>query len=309
VPESRPLSGGQTVKVLHVAGLHGTGTTILGNVLGEVDGVFAAGELANLWKVVSGPDVCTCGCVLTECDVWRRVLETLFTGPEEAMERLRPQPSWMDARRLPRLLWDEWRTEARLTSYRSMLGDLCRAIGDVTGARVIVETSKHPGFGRVLAGVPGTDPYVVHLVRDPRATAYSWLRKNVSGPGRIGATWTIWHWTIPRLWRERRDRYFALRYEDFVSSPRRAVAEILALVGEQGDLPFVDEHTVRLGPQHVPNGNPNRFRRGMVEVKADEGWRSLISRRQMLATTALTWPLLHRWGYPVRAWAGRADAR
>jgi hypothetical protein len=112
--------------------------------------------------------------------------------------------------------------------------------------------------------------------------------------------WAIWHWTIPRLWRDQPDTYLSLRYEDFVREPRQAMLDILALIGEpNGELPLVDEHTVRLGPNHIPSGNPNRFRAGIVELKAHDEWRLRLSRRSAVATTATAWPLLHRWGYPL----------
>ena len=39
------------VKVLYVMGHGGSGSTILGNVLGELNGFFHAGELDTLWAL------------------------------------------------------------------------------------------------------------------------------------------------------------------------------------------------------------------------------------------------------------------
>jgi hypothetical protein len=287
--------------VLHIAGLHHTGSTILANILGEVDGFFAAGELVYLWQMLAFHDRCGCGRPVAECPVWRAILERVFSSNHEATERLRPKRSWLYARNLAALLLEERRGDPRLTAYRAVLGDLCRSIRDETGARVIIETSKRPVYGRILAGAPGVDVYVVHLVRDPRATAYSWLRADMwnAGPLEIGAAWTVWHAVIPHLCTSR-GRYFPLRYEDFARSPKETVLRVLAHAGEEGEPPFVDDHTVRLGPNHTCNGNPNRFQTGPVVIRQDDRWRADLGRRRALAATAAAWPLMHRWGYSLR---------
>lgn len=299
---ARPVAE-KSLKVLHVAGLHGNGSTTLANVLGEVDRFFVAGELAYLWQAVGTEPGCACGMPLLECEVWRPALHAMFASPEEAVERLRPDAAWLRARHLPTLALQERHGDPRLARYRRTIGDLIRQLHALTGARVLVETSKHPPYGRLLAGVPGVDAYVVHLVRDPRASAYSWRRVGRWGAARpavVGAIWTTWHWAIPRLWQT--DRYLPLRYEDFVRAPKQALLRILEFVGEPaGRLPFVAGHTVRLGTNHMSTGNPNRYRTGLVTLEPHDEWRARLSRRHATMATVTASPLLHRWRYPVRA--------
>lgn len=288
----------EPVKLLHVAGLHGTGSTILANILGELDGFFATGELAYLWKALELPYLCGCGRRVPDCELWTRILARVFAGPREAVKRLRPKRQWVDAARLPVLLLEERRGDPDLARYRATLADLSRAIRDVTGARLVVEISKHPPFGRVLARAPGIDASVVHLVRDPRASAHAWERVTRSPlrPLLVGATWSTWHALVPRLWRGA--PYIPVRYEDFVAQPRRTILDVLDLLGLQApELPFVDEHTVRLGPNHMPAGNRNRLRSGLVEIAPHDEWRDSLGRARAAATVATASPLLHRWGY------------
>jgi hypothetical protein len=291
----------EPVKVLHIAGLHGTGSTILANILGQTEGVFNAGELAYLSQALERHDLCGCGRPVPECELWGRILGSVFSSPEEAVARLRPKPSWIDVARLPVLAVAERSAEPALERYRDTLVELLAAIRAETGARLVVETSKHPPFGRVLVDIPGVATHVVHLVRDPRATTYAWLRRSRSPlqSAIVGAMWTTWHATIPRLSRDA--PYLAIRYEDFARTPRQVVREILAFAGEpQGADPFIDARTVRLSENHMPVGNRNRFRTGHVEITAHDEWRTSLGAGPATATTITAAPLLRRWGYGFR---------
>src|SRR5580704_12095604 len=61
--------------VLYIAGTGRSGSTLLANILGEVDGVFAAGEVRYLWqRGLTERRLCGCGVPVRECPVWSRVL-------------------------------------------------------------------------------------------------------------------------------------------------------------------------------------------------------------------------------------------
>jgi hypothetical protein len=203
-----------------------------------------------------------------------------------------------------------------MSEYTEALRRIYRAAQDVSGSRVIVDTSKFPSHGYVLQNAPDIDLYVLHLVRDPRAVAYSWasrrkpkldhgkgVEKRLMTPHGLfesALVWSAWNLSIERVWRGDPQRYMLLRYEDFVSSPRKAVKNILQFLGEEKvELPFVSEHEVLLDPPHTFSGNPDRFQSGLVEVTSDEDWRSQMGVVRKAAATALTWPGLLNYGYPL----------
>jgi hypothetical protein len=96
------------------------------------------------------------------------------------------------------------------------------------------------------------------------------------------------------------ERTMLVRYEDFVSSPRTTVASIARFVGEEHrELPFVDEHVARLQPNHCVSGNRSRFAQGDVELRLDDAWKQHRGAARS-TVTALTAPLLGRYGYSVR---------
>ena len=50
-----------------------------------------------------------------------------------------------------------------------------------------------------------------------------------------------------------------------------------------------------------------RFRPGRVVLRADEEWRTGMTRPRQAAISAATWPLLRRYGYPIAAAAQRSS--
>ncbi|MBA4115614.1 MAG: sulfotransferase, partial [Rubrobacter sp.] len=162
-----------------------------------------------------------------------------------------------------------------------------------------------------LGMAPGIEMYVVHLIRDPRAAAYSWLKEprpdadersymNRVNTVKSSMLCDVWNVSSEALWRGSPERYMRLRYEDFVAEPRRAVESILGMLGENADqLPLIDEREVELGVGHTVAGNPNRFRSGTVRLRLDEEWASRMRPRDRRLVTLLTLPLLARYGYPV----------
>ena len=67
------------VKVLYIMGWGRSGSTIMDNLLGGIDGFFSVGELGYLWErgLVEGRR-CGCGRLLRDCEVWSEVLREGF---------------------------------------------------------------------------------------------------------------------------------------------------------------------------------------------------------------------------------------
>jgi hypothetical protein len=305
------------ITVLFIAGAGRSGSTILDNVLGQVEGLVSVGELRYVWeRGLVENRLCGCGSHFRECPFWRAVLTDAFGSIEGAdPDRMRMlQGRGVRARYLPVMLGPQRVREslvARLGEYPDALQKLYRSVIRKSKSRVVVDSSKLPAYGFVLGMLPSIDLRVVHLIRDPRATAFSWLRKKRQpdkgagaymerqGPVKSSVLWSVWNAAAGLLWGGRPERYLRIRYEDFVARPQDAIRKILALVGEHPEhLPFESESSVRLAANHTVAGNPSRFERGTVEIRPDVEWKSKMSRRDRAAVMAITWPLLRRYGYP-----------
>jgi hypothetical protein len=145
----------------------------------------------------------------------------------------------------------------------------------------------------------------VHLIRDPRAVAWSWLQpKDYTGRrSALNSTcyWAGFNLAAEAVGRARPEASMHLRYEDLMRSPQAAVADVLKLVGlPEAANPVADDHTVGLGDNHTVTGNPNRFGRGRTTIKEDLRWRAAMPRRDRLIATLAALPLLGRYGYDRR---------
>lgn len=311
------MHSGRT-KVLYIAGVGRSGSTLLNNLLGGVEGFFSAGEFCYIWnRGLVKNRLCSCGAPFAECKVWSEVVEEAFGGASgvDAREMDRVQKGSTRLRQLPltltpggrRRLEDRWGG-----TFRRNLARIYRAMQDVTGNEVIVDGSKLPLYGHVLGTMPEIDLYVLHLVRDPRAVAHSWTRKKakplVGGVGEmprrspVGSAleWDVGNAATRSLLGRSPERYLLLRYEDFMESPRSATRRVLEFVGEgEAPLPFVSEHGARLGTNHNIGGNPTRFRTGTVELRPDREWAWKMKARDRALVSALTLPFLSGYGYPI----------
>ncbi len=303
------------MKVLYVVGLGRSGSTILSNSLGQIPGFFSGGELNFIWRHnVLENRLCGCGRPFRECPVWTRVMDQAFGGMDGVDPRaiMRLQNLGTRTRHIPMMLTGRGRRSLaqRLEKLLIAYGRLYEAIGAVTGSRVIVDSSKEPAHGFAMSMVPGVDFYALHLLRDPRAAAYSWSKKKPQpdtdardfmvrfSPAKSSALWDSWNASAGALWRRAPDRYLRLRYEDFVADPREGFEKILALVGEpDAGPPLVGEREVKLGVSHTVSGNPNRFETGAVELRTDREWISKMNPRDKALVTTFTFLLLKHYGY------------
>ena len=305
--------GGEPTKVLYIVGLGRSGSTILANSLGQIDGFFSAGEICYIWRQNFIENrLCGCGRPFDECPVWKEVVAKAFPDGVDAREMMSLQYASARTRHIPLMLTEKGTKtiEERLGEWRNNTGRLYEAVQSVTDNRVIVDSSKEPAYGYALSTVPDIDFRVLHLVRDPRAAAYSWLKKKRQpdsedrefmhriNPTKSAALWDTWNVSAEALWRN--GKYLRLFYEDFVADPRTSFTRILDLLDENAELPLASEDEVMLGISHTVSGNPNRFDTGSVALKPDQAWKKDMNPRDRNLVTGLTFPLLYRYGYPLQ---------
>lgn len=296
--------------VLYIAGTGRSGSTLLAGLLGELDGVVSVGELRYVWsRTLPADHLCECGARFRSCPFWTAVFAQAFGG----MDRADPRAVARLARRvdrirhIPRLAAPALRSTAfrtDLEAFDDVLRRLYAAILAVSGASVVVDSSKDPSYAYVLRACPSLDVALVHLIRDSRAVAYSWTREKVRPeihwkeehmrrrpPSLTARRWVEYHLALE--WLERRvPRSVRLRYEDLVADPEATVARVAELTGA----PRLPSRLGGRPPGHSVAGNPVRFA-GPQPIRPDMAWVDEMAPDERRLVTVVTAPLLARYGY------------
>lgn len=315
----RPSPGAPTV--VYIGGFGRSGSTLLERLLGEVGGVACLGEVVHLWqRGVLRNELCGCGTPFHSCSFWTAVGEQAFGSwsDRHASGVLRLHDAVDRQRHLPltMLPWTSRSARMRLAHYAAAYSSIYSAAASVTGAEVLVDSSKHASLAFALTHSTQIDLRVIHVVRDPVAVAHSWsktVHRPEAGdgdddetmarfsPAKTSALWTSNNLFL-QLLRRRHVPVTRVRYEDLVRHPQQAIARAWANLSLPGtpDLPMTGHHTVKLNPIHSVAGNPMRFSTGELAIEPDDAWRADMPAGQRRLVAALTWPMRSWYGYAGR---------
>jgi hypothetical protein len=303
--------GRPPLTVLCITGWCRNGSTIIGNILGEIPGFFHAGELHFLWKNAAGQganNLCGCGRVLTSCPLWSRILTELrppgAAEDEHAATVIGRQRAHVRTRHTWRVLRRGLSCDG-VREHANLMAQAYHLIAERTGARVIVDTTKIPGEAALLPHLDGVKPRYAHLVRDPRAVAQSWRHWKqyvyTMPASKSTAYWHGFNLACQAIVRRYREESLFLRYEEFIADPAAVIDALLRLCGADPAANPVRGRVIELRTNHTVTGNPDRFRTGPTLIRdADDAWRDGLPPSAKLATLALSWPAFGRYGYRYR---------
>lgn len=313
-----------TKTILYISGWGRSGSTILGNILNEADSTFHVGELKHVWHSGFVRDFpCGCGKLFSSCPVWKAIRRRMVEKNE-----LELNPAYLSNIQQHVLPTNRDAFFNRASDphhpstsfYLECIHALYQAVFDTTGCRLIIDSSKSPSYGFFLATYFSFDVRFVHLVRDPRASAFSWQRsvqrmdvRNAEtimqekiSPWTSTQRWLVCNTTMEILGRRFPQRYLRVHYEDLVAHPRRTAYSILEFAGNpNGLLPFQNADTVVLRDNHTVWGNPKRVKTGPIQIREDREWTYAMSSTNRFAVTALTWPWLIYYNYPPNGYSKR----
>ncbi len=308
-------------KVLYIGGSGRSGSTLLERLLGQLDGFTTVGELKQVWeRGFSQNQLCGCQQPFRQCPFWTKITTQAFGDPTTFdVDKTKALGLSVDRIRfIPNMLLASHQSAytARLDEYAQQLARLYRAIAGEAGASVVVDASKDPSTAYLLGRTTGIHLYVVHLVRDSRAVAHSWLRKKIRPEIIDGKTYMHRHRPVRSAgeWLYRSmlfdmapmlggfKRQIRLRYEDLIANPAQNLDQIVQFVEEPPRAhPFLQGDSADFTvTNHTVSGNPMRFQEGSVQLRLDNEWERSMTRTDKALVTALTWPLLLKYHYPVR---------
>jgi Glycosyl transferase family 2 len=309
----------QRQPVLYLAGMGRSGSTLLERATAQIPGVVGVGELVFLWeRGIRNDERCGCGMPFSQCAFWSEVGRVAFGGWDRVdVDRVLHLDSRVnDVRHVARLAAGRLggrRFEADLREYVGYYERIYAAVREVTGCDLVVDSSKLTALAFALRRSSSIDLRVLHLLRDPRAVAYSWTKRVrrpevVDGesymptyrPSYMAALYAGHH-ALLELLAPMGTPSMRVRYEDFVAVPEATLREAADFAGLRApDLDFVEGDRVDLATVHTVAGNPSRFDTGEVHIRRDDAWQTKMPRTQRRTVGALTLPARAAYGYTGR---------
>jgi hypothetical protein len=289
--------GDNRIKLVYVAGVGRSGSTLLARLLGELEGFCNAGEAARTFfgPAARARDLpCSCGERPFRCVFWKDIVASLDGGARVAaasLLRLRHLAWVMSPVKPPTL-------RKKLDEHLFALQALYSDIASRSGCRVVVDSSKSPVIAFLLSQVPTIELSVVHLVRDPRAIISSRARPKeylrALSPARVVPLWWVLNLASEML-RWVASSYRLIRYEDLLEEPRERLEMIGSeALGEAVEAGFVTGAHAVIRPQHALAGNPDKFETGRVAIE-QRAWSLPAHVRRLVWLSTL--PLFYRYGY------------
>jgi hypothetical protein len=261
-------------RVAFIAGTSWSGSTLLEQGLSQLDGWVSIGEPFWIWDRAFPLMVCECGAEFGRCEFWTSVLDEAYGREQQGVReqvRVQARGLWRHSI-VPTLAHSD--TKVRPSQALAQLGELVTPIYDtvarLAGATTVVDASKSGLWGLALAGAPGLDLRVIHLVRDPesflasdgRARAVPFppgATRPARPPSRSLLTWLLLHFEADLLSRHDTNSTTVL-YEDLVHDPAATAGAVARTIDPGADVRrvFDGDRLVVGQPGHAIGGNPRR---------------------------------------------------
>jgi hypothetical protein len=250
------------MKILYISGMGRSGSTLLAGILGILPGFQNIGESRYLVnsKMQYREIPCGCGAVVENCSVWGPILKELDPKTIEYATHLITLKKFFLISLISKLkmLQNHHWTDLVLT-----LKKIYKLVPGHSDVHVIVDSSKHPALALLLNQLPGSELYVIHLVRDARGVIASWIKPKgylkARPPFQLILEWNLYN-LLTECLHLFGYRTLFIKYETLVTQTETTIRRILDFTGEQqkskNTKPVESEIL-----QHILAGNPGKFNR------------------------------------------------
>jgi Sulfotransferase family len=265
------------LKIIFIASLSHSGSTLLDLMLNAHPDVVSVGELKQLGRFARFEKPgrrrlrCTCGAeTLISCDFWSRVSALTKAQIGRTIRDLNVED------------YDN------VDTFNEDNVALFEAIATVAGKSKVVDSSKQVTRLARLLEIPDLDVFPIFLLRDPKGQICS-SQKDSSSLVKLIGNYVRTNREIYDLVKNR--PHAVIHYEDLVRNPEQTLSGLMQAVG----LAFDPDQLQWAAPvRHNVGGNGMR-RGSSSELKLDEKWRERFSLPQQMVIDAGT--LLGR--YPL----------
>ncbi len=292
-----------------------TGSTLLGMLLGNHPACASVGAATGLTaRVDLATYRCSCGARFTDCRFWSRVARrtvelqhpvTVFkSGFWNTHVRISGQ-RWFNGLVVSSLgnrtltaardgvIGRLGAVKRRVSEARHSSWSLARAVLEVTGKSVFVDTARDHQRPRYLAGMPLLDVKVIHLVRDPRGNVASIMKHTGVSVRKAARQWRHYNREAARLRRSfPPESWLLLQYEDLCRDPQETLDRVAGFLCVE---PVPVAQLLQPSERHVI-GNSMRLR-ALEEISQDFSWIETLSEQDLEVIAAVSRTTAHRLGY------------
>lgn len=302
---SSASAGAEKIAVIYILGCGRSGSTLLDLVLGAHARVAGLGEVWYHRRWLKNNFICTCGARFHSCVFWRAVTEKLRAGGHQTgVTPVHDRRAKIGA--LGRLwLGKSLPAPAPAKGYALASYHLFKAVQEVSGKTVVLDSSKNPMRLLYLYASGLFHIKVIHLIRDGRAYLNS-TRQPVIMPAQGGrrapaqsAARAAWRWLLTNALSDMicarlpAESWCRIKYEDFACEPAAVTQRLCAFLG----LDFSPE-LLQAGRAAIHNISGSRWRYQSGEaIRLDEKWRTELPAKRRLVFNVLAGWLNRKYGY------------
>ena len=305
-----------SLRVVYIAGVGRSGSTVLDSVLGNHPHIQSVGELSRLSSDAWIQNFyCSCGKRSEDCPFWSAVRQSWCSvnGGVTVQEYNEIQSEVENIHQWPARIRERWQNSQTFQLYVEQTIHLLKAIQSVSGCTVIVDSSKAVERAFALSLIPEIDLRIIQLVRDPRGVVWShrkaFAKDLENGLPRDIRSQPAWraalYWCRINLqadWLRRRVgpyKSLFLRYEDFMLNTLPVLRTVGSFIGiDLENVQHLIDEGQKLYFDHTIAGNRVRMK-GELKLKYDQEWREKLSPGDRRVTEFLTGWLMARYGYKL----------
>ncbi len=295
------------MKVIYIVGYGRSGSTIMDIALGQHPDVFAAGEMSAISRHVwTNNEYCACGQTARACSFWGPVVNEWIDQGVNMANFAKSQSRFERGLSLGRL-----KGGYHYEMFVDHSVDLIERVAHRSGGLTVLDSSKLPGRGFVLAGIKNLDLRVIHLVRDARAVAHSLTKAMEVDPSkglqkrlrrrfplRTALRWNFVNWRAEQLSRLLGpEKFVRIKYEALVEKPRETLAKVGSVVGmDFTDLAEKIDSGQAILPGHQIAGSRIRMSK-TLKLEADMNWIEQMPAGEQKLVQAAASSRLRKYGY------------
>jgi hypothetical protein len=308
------------IDVIFIGGMPRCGSTLLGNIIGSMEGHIHLGEVFYLWNDISKNNyLCSCGEVIQKCKLYSKVYDRLKENYGEnrisGFGGLRNSWSSTYETVIDLILQKDLSRDQK--RYTRALADVYRTAAEVSRSDVVVDSSKFLADASLLLRSPLFNVTVLHLVRDPRGVANSWMKKKERRDS-IGENsesqlpvysplYTIFKWAQWNLSYEiasiMYEKFIQVKYENICLEPKREIKRIEKFYNKKtyemkkNVRKVIKDGKAKIGSSHAVRGNPDKMEDGWINIKEDKSWKESTSGKIKKIVKISLLPLMKKYNY------------